>query len=125
MPEKIFLKKESAYRAGLYAEILAAAVLIVKGYRIAAWRYKTPMGEIDLIARRGREIVFVEVKWRQTLDEALSSVSGRMQGRIVRAARHFIAARPAIAGFSVRFDLIAAAPPFFWRHLDNAWRPSA
>jgi putative endonuclease len=113
------------YASGLRAEAFAALLLRLKGYRILARRYKTRVGEIDLIARRGRTIAFVEVKARRSLAAALESLTPAMRARICRAALSYIARNPRHAGCDLRFDLIAAAPPFYWRHLDNAWRPSA
>lgn len=110
------------HRAGLAAENAAAFLLRLKGYRIVARRYKTPVGEIDLIARRRRTLAFIEVKARKTMDDALAAVTPRMRERIQRAAGYFITGRPELAGLDMRFDLIALAPPFQWRHLDNAWR---
>ena len=114
-----------SYAAGLAAEFFASVFLILKGYRILAWRCKTPVGEIDLVARRGGTLVFVEVKTRKTMGGALESVTPRMQGRISRAAQYFIARNPGYADMEMRFDLIAVCPPFFCWHLDNAWRPPA
>lgn len=110
------------HQAGLVAENLAAFLLRLKGYRIVARRYKTPVGEIDLIVRRRRTLAFVEVKARATMEDALAAVTPHMRERIQRAAGHFISGRPELAGFDMRFDLIALAPPLRWRHLDNAWR---
>ena len=64
-PERV-----AAFRTGLSAEARAAAFLTVKGYRILAKRFRTPYGEIDLVARRRNVVVFVEVKARATLDDA-------------------------------------------------------
>ncbi|MBI4031378.1 MAG: YraN family protein [Proteobacteria bacterium] len=116
-------KKES-YKFGLLAETAAAVFLMAKGYRILARRYKTPVGEVDLIARRGKTVAFVEVKARRRGADALSSVTPWMQDRISRAAQYYISRNSSFAGCELRFDLIAFAPPFFLRHLDNAWRPS-
>src|SRR5580693_6701861 len=69
-PERV-----AAFRLGLSAESRAAMLLIAKGYRIAARRWKTPVGEIDIVARRRRDIAFVEVKARDTLDAAAEAVS--------------------------------------------------
>lgn len=117
--------RRRTYRFGLIAESLAALYLCLKGYRILARRYRTTSGEIDLVARRGRTIAFVEVKARQTPEAALSSLTPRMQARIERAALQFSASRRDYAGFDLRFDLIVVCPPFFIRHLDNAWRPAS
>ncbi len=110
------------YGNGLRAELCAEIVLRLKGYRILARRYKTPVGEIDIVARRGRMIAFVEVKFRRSLPEALESLTPSMKGRITNAARHFIAAYPAYGDYDMRFDLFALTGLFSFRHLDNAWQ---
>lgn len=117
--------KARAYRMGLVAEQLAAWGLRFRGYSIIACRYKTPVGEIDLVARKGDTLVFVEVKARADLSTALQAVTPRMRARISRAATYFLAQHSEHAQLGVRFDVIAVAPPCRWRHLDNAWRPSA
>ena len=118
-------KMRSTYQDGLRAELIAKLVLRAKGYRILAQRYKTPVGELDIVARRGKTLVFVEVKYRGTVDDALSCLSPSMKGRIVKAARHFLAAYPAYNEYAMRFDLIAVAGIFSFRHLDNAWPVTA
>lgn len=116
--------KRGSYRLGLAAEQFAAWGLRLRGYRILACRYKTPVGEIDLVARKGRTLIFVEVKARNNLSTALQSVTPHMKKRIVRAALCFIARNSACSGYDMRFDLVAVAPPFYWKHLDNAWSVS-
>lgn len=116
---------KETYRAGLLAEFIAAAYLLCKGYRLAGWRKKTPVGEIDFITAKGNSIIFVEVKWRKQSDAALGAVLPKSQGRIVRAAQYLLASRPKWQGRDLRFDVIAISPPFFIRHIDNAWRPQA
>lgn len=98
------------HRSGQRAEWFAAACLMLRGYRILYLRYKTPVGEIDLIARRGRRIAFVEVKRRNTLDEALRAVTPTLRQRVTRAAelwrrRH----APHHAG-DIGFDVVALVP---------------
>lgn len=116
-------RKSNAYKKGLLAEMLAGLLLMLKGYRIVAWRVKTPVGEIDLIARRGKTLAFIEVKARRTLEEALGAVSPRMQGRIARAAQYYISQNPAHVALEMRFDLFALSLlPLRWRHLDNGWQ---
>ena len=119
------MAKKDTYKFGLLAESLAAFFLMAKGYRILARRYKTPVGEIDLIARRGRTIAFIEVKARGSLPAALESLTPVMKRRIGRAAQYFLSSNAALSAYEMRFDLIALAPPFFLQHLDNAWRPAA
>src|SRR5579859_370405 len=106
-PERV-----AAFRTGLSAEGRAAAYLMAKGYRILAKRFRTPHGEIDLVARRRNLIAFVEVKARATLDEAAFAVTPQQQARIINAAEAWLAAHPQYAEFELRFDAILIAP---WR----------
>jgi putative endonuclease len=112
-----------AYKKGHAIERMAALYLTLKGYKILKTRYKTPSGEIDVIARRKNQIVFVEVKGRENIASALESVTLRNRMRVEQAARHFIAAYPRYAGFDMRFDVVVFSPPMSFLHLDNAWRP--
>ncbi len=113
------------YRAGLIAEIVAAAYLILKGYSLIGWRAKTPVGEIDFIAAKRNVLIFVEVKLRKASETALYAVSAKNQSRVTRAALYLSARRPDWQGKDMRFDVIALSWPFFIRHIDNAWRPQA
>ena len=88
------LERQVAFRVGISAESRAAALLIAKGFRILARRWKSPVGEIDIVARRRRLLVFVEVKARENLDDAAWSVTGRQRARIVAAAEAWLAAHP-------------------------------
>jgi putative endonuclease len=110
----------TAHENGLLAETVAAWILRLQGYRIVARRYKAPVGEVDIIARRGKVTAFVEVKARAVLDDALQSVSVQSQARITRAAQHFLL-KAGRGDDVLRFDVIALAPPLSWRHLRNAW----
>lgn len=116
--------KRDTYIFGHAAEIFAAAVLMLKGYRVLARRYKTPVGEIDIVAQKNDMLAFVEVKARARIGDALEAVTPRMRGRIGRAGLHFLARHPDKAAMQIRCDLFAVAPPCFWRHLDNAWEIS-
>ena len=107
------------YRTGLRAENIAAWFMRFQGYRIAARRFKTPVGEIDLIACRGRTLVFIEVKARDTLDNALFSIQPRQARRIVRAAEYYLAGRRHQG--DIRFDVIAIRPPFRVKHIRAAF----
>lgn len=113
------------WKSGVRAEALTAFWLICKGYRILERRYKTPVGEIDVIARKGRKISFIEVKYRQNMDEALQCVTLKGRQRITRAAQHFLMMYPEYADFEMRFDLFAIGRGWQWRHLDNAWMTEA
>lgn len=107
------------YRDGLLAEALAAAYLLCKGYRVVAKRYKTPVGEIDLVARRAGITVFIEVKARGTLEDALSAISDRQASRIIRASQHYAAKHPGVV--DMRFDVVAVKLPFSVRHIESAF----
>ena len=111
-PERV-----AAFRTGLSAESRAAAYLMAKGYRILARRFRTPHGEIDLVARRRNLLAFVEVKARATLDEAAFAVTPRQQLRIVNAAQIWLVAHPEHAEFELRFDAILIAPRSLPRHV--------
>ncbi len=113
------------YRDGLRAETLAAWRLRLKGYRIRSQRFKSPVGEIDIVATRGRTVVFVEVKRRASHEEALFSVTPHAQSRISRAAALYMARHPEFGHYDMRFDVISVTPPFRVSHLDNAFRPPA
>jgi putative endonuclease len=94
---------------------------MAKGLRILRRRYKTPVGEVDLIGLDRGVLVFIEVKGRQSLDEALYSLTPKMRVRITDAAGYFLSENPAYQNFDMRFDLVAVSLPFRIQHLDNAW----
>lgn len=116
-------KKIAAYNYGIFAEIVSIIYLSLLGYFIIARRYKTRLGEIDLIARRGKTIAIIEVKARKdnSIEEVLTS---HQQKRIADAASLFIAKNPNFANFQVRFDLIIIKPWFRLKHVKNAWDAS-
>lgn len=91
------------------------------GYRLRARRYKTPVGEIDVIASRGRVLAFIEVKARPSIDEGLYAVTPAQAARIRRAAEMYLAAHPDCAGQDARFDLMVLRPWRWPRHIKNAW----
>src|ERR1700724_792932 len=76
----------AAFRTGLSAESRAAAYLMAKGYRILAKRFRTPYGEIDLVARRRNLVAFIEVKARASLDDAAYAGTPRQQAALIAAA---------------------------------------
>ena len=98
-------------RRGARAERVAALVLRLKGFAILARGHRAPQGEIDIVARRGRLLVFVEVKARRDADLAAHALGARQRARIVRAAAGYLAARPrgALRRDGVRRP--AVAPP--------------
>lgn len=116
-------KKLKAEGFGRFAETLAAWALRLKGYRIMARGFRSRVGEIDIVARRGSLLVFVEVKARQDLDDAARALGPRQTDRITRASGAFLQAHPHLSNLDQRFDVILVCP---WRlpvHLVDAWRP--
>jgi putative endonuclease len=113
--------RQAAFRLGLSAEMRAAAWLMAKGFRIAARRYRSPAGEIDLVARRGNLLLFVEVKARERLDDAAYSVTERQKRRIAAAAAAWLADHPDDAGRDIRFDALLVAPRRWPRHIAAAF----
>ncbi len=118
-------RKQRALRFGRLAEGLAALSLRLRGYRILSRRFKTSVGEIDLIARRGRLLIAVEVKARKTLEQAMEAVTPGQQARITRTLEVFIAGRPDCASLDIRFDAMLVLPRRWPVHLKDAWRPDA
>ena len=118
-PERV-----AAFQTGISAESRAAACLIARGYRILARRFRTPHGEIDIVARRRNLIAFVEVKARGSLDDAAFAVTPRQQQRIISAAQAWLAAHPEHAEFELRFDAVLIAPRRLPRHLLAAFDAS-
>ena len=116
--------RRRAEAAGRLAESLAVWSLRLRGYRILARRYRTPVGEIDIVARRGRWLVAAEVKSRAGLAQGLEALAPRQQERIARALAHFRVRRRAARHLDVRYDVIVVAPGRWPRHVADAWRPT-
>lgn len=112
---------ETGHRKGLAAENRAAWFLRLKGYRVLAKRYKTPVGEIDLIVRKGKTTVFVEVKRRTTGDAAAEAVHRHNQSRVRRAAELYLQKHPRYTGGDIRFDAVLLSGGFLPRHIINAF----
>jgi putative endonuclease len=108
--------------SGRRGEVLAALWLMLKGYRILGFRLKTPLAEIDLLAKRGPVLAVVEVKRRADLRAALEAVGFDQRDRLRRAAATLAAKRPALSGASVRLDLLALAPGRLPMHIPDAWK---
>jgi putative endonuclease len=111
----------NANRRGHRSETFAALALRLKGWRILAKRYRTPLGEIDLIARRGNLVAMVEVKARGSFRDAMDSVTPAAQKRIMGSADLWLSRQKDAARLSIRFDIIAVLP---WRwpiHVERAF----
>lgn len=118
--------RQKAQRLGHAAELRAVWRLRLAGYSILARRYKTKLGEIDIVARHGDVLAFVEVKARGDLVRAADALGGRQFGRVSRAASLFLARYPRYAVCSVRFDAVLVGGTF-WRqlwpqHLPDVWQ---
>ena len=112
----------AARRSGRRGEVWAAIWLMCKGYRILGFRLKTPVCEIDLLAKRGNILAVIEVKSRRRLDAALEAVSFDQRDRLRRAGLQLASNRPALRFCTVRLDLLALAPGHFPKHIADAWK---
>ena len=116
--------RQRAHRGGERAEALAALYLQLKLYRILARRFKTPVGEIDLVAQRWGTTVFVEVKARSTPRQEAEALAQVNQARISRAASYWLSRNPDKAETPMRFDVIFLAPWHWPRHHKDAFDAS-
>lgn len=116
--------RQDREKRGRRAESIAALLLRLKGYRILDRRVRLPAGEIDIVARRGRAVVFVEVKARATHEEAAQSIQPAQRARIVRAATQYLAGRNDLAALDQRFDSVLVVRGAWPQHIINAWSES-
>jgi putative endonuclease len=114
-------RRFKANRRGHRGEWLAAMALMAKGFRIVARRYRTKLGEIDLIARRGDLVLIVEVKARPTLMAAMEALAHESERRIEGAADLWLSRQPDFGRLSVRFDMVAVLPWRWPMHVPNAF----
>jgi putative endonuclease len=112
---------KTGYKTGLFAERLAEIALMLKGWRVVARRYKTPLGEIDLVAKRGRTLAFIEVKWRGTRESAAEAIHAKNRARVANASALYLQKHPEYAGCEMRFDAMVMAPRSWPRHIARAW----
>lgn len=112
----------SSYKSGIFYERIAKFFLLCKMYKILFQRYKTYAGEIDIIARKGGSIIFVEVKYRSKLNFNYETVTGKQINRIKKAASLYISSNENLyQNFDIRFDLIIISNYFLINHLKNIW----
>ncbi len=112
-------ERRSRLKRGGRGELAAAALLIAKGYRILSRRHRTPYGEVDIVAVRGKRLAFVEVKRRATLEDAQSALTSGQARRIADAADYWLSRHPAHRDHEIGLDAILVLP---WRwpiHLPN------
>ncbi|WP_150004265.1 YraN family protein [Iodidimonas muriae] len=119
------LSRKQSEKRGRAAESWAALYLQIKGYRILARRYRTPVGELDLVARRGDSLVFIEVKARQDLALGMGAISHNQRQRLHRAALAFITRHPQFHAFALRFDAIIIRPFSLPHHIVDAWHSAS
>jgi putative endonuclease len=112
-------ERRARLRRGRFAELIAAAALMAKGYRILGRNVKTRAGEIDIIAVRGKRLAFVEVKRRLTRADAEAAVGGQQAARIRNAADYWLAYRPRYHGHEQGYDLVLLIPRRWPRHIEN------
>ncbi|MFN3855614.1 MAG: YraN family protein [Phreatobacter sp.] len=113
--------RSAAWGRGRLAEMAAATLLMLKGYRILARRWRAPGAEIDLIVRRGSTLVFVEVKARAAAAEAEWALTRAQRLRIVRAAELWCARHPRHAAGERRYDLVLVSRGGWPRHIEGAF----
>lgn len=113
--------RKRAETSGRISETFAAIYLTFKGYQIIEWRKKSSLGEIDMIARRGKTLAFIEIKYRKTIEIAQFSVTKAQQQRIKNAANLYCSKRPWAREFLWRFDVIAIAPWKMPKHIKDAF----
>ena len=114
------MKRQRAERGGRRAETIAAWWLRLQGWDIVARRIRTHLGEVDIVARRGRTLAFVEVKARATAEQAGLALD-EYRLRRVAAAAGVLAPRLARPGEDIRIDAMFIVPWRLPRHLANVW----
>lgn len=117
-------RRAKAERNGRRGETLAALYLLLTGWRVLARRVRSPRGEVDIVARRGRTLCFVEVKWRRTKAELETAVTAPRLHRVAAAAEA-VARRFERPGDTLRIDVILIAPGCWPYRIENAWQPGA
>jgi len=112
--------KIQAYKFGLFSETITCFFLRIKGYKILERRYKTNLGEVDIIAKKSGVIIFIEVKARKNGETDV--LAQHQMKRIIKSGELFIAKHRQFASFDLRFDLIIIRPFKLPEHIINAWQ---
>lgn len=113
--------KKRAYLKGQWSEKIAALYLRFKGYEVLANRFKTPVGEIDLLVRKGKTLIAIEVKSRKTREEAAMALTSSQQQRIEKALLYYLTRKP--SSLDLRFDVVLVSPWKWPCHIQGAWVP--
>jgi len=111
--------RRRGYLKGRVGEKIAACYLRLKGYEVLEHRFKTPVGEIDLLARKGKTLVAIEVKTRNTLEEASIALTSFQQRRIERTLLYYLAGKS--SPLDLRFDVVLISPWKWPCHIQGAW----
>jgi len=114
-------RRLKAERRGRISEYLAALHLMLKGYRIVALRYRTRVGEIDIVARKGDLAAFIEVKARRFEGDALDAVGYSAQKRIRAASDIWLSRQADAARISLRYDIVTVVPGRWPKHYRDAF----
>ena len=113
--------KITSYTKGIFAEYLACIFLLLRGYVILSTRYKTKLGEVDVIAKRGKSIHFVEVKLRKDEDKAKLAITSKNQKRVMNSAKLFMQRNKKYESYGLSFDAITVILPLRVKLIKNAW----
>jgi putative endonuclease len=108
-----------SYQFGLFAEKIAIFFLRLKGYKILAWRFKNRFGEIDIVAKKSRIIVIIEVKARKSKIIIEEVLRPKQIERVKKSAEFFISQNPQFQNYDLRFDFIEINRFFFPKHYQN------
>jgi len=121
--ERRQLRGAKSRRRGRLAEALAVLYLRLKGYRVLERNWRSRLGEIDILARKGGILVLVEVKTRADAALARGAVQPHQRHRLMRSLGHYLKTRPELAGLDLRCDVVALGGLGWPIHLKDAWRP--
>jgi putative endonuclease len=114
--------RRAAFHRGRRGEQAALWWLRLKGYRILAQDFRSPAGEIDVVARRGTTLAIIEVKSRDNVAAAAEAITPRQRNRIFNAARLFVARHPRHGSCTIRFDIMLVTPGRWPHHIVDAWQ---
>lgn len=112
-------KKKKAYSRGLWAEFIACMFLRLKGYRLLEKRFRTKVGEVDLIMQKGGILHFIEVKTRRRFIDAALAISPQQKKRIKKAATYYLYAHP--HNGPIQFDAILVKKGMHIKHIQNEY----
>lgn len=114
------LTTKTNYKKGVKTEDKCRNFLERKGFEVLATRFKTKEGEVDIVAKIDEFLVFIEVKGRKSIEEALYSITDRQRARIINTAKVFLSENEEYNQYSARFDVMACSDNEIY-HLENCW----